>query len=158
MYLQLTWENVDLLAKTLKIDRTKSDEPIVLPLNADAMAALNIFRVRGDGTGRVVRNADGNTLTVTAHWFPEAVRTSGIKPFRWHDLRHTFASRLRQKGVDLATIAELLGHSPKSGFAMTKRYVHLSMSNLHQAVALISNSPTVARGPINAEQAVARIQ
>jgi site-specific recombinase XerD len=68
----------------------------------------------------------------------------GIAPFRWHDCRHPFASRLRQKGVDLATIAELLGHSPKSGFAMTKRYAHLAISNLHDAVSLISNSTPVA--------------
>jgi hypothetical protein len=35
-----------------------------------------------------------------------------------------------KRSVDLATVAELLGHSPKSGFAMTKRYVHLAISNL----------------------------
>lgn len=139
MYLNLNWENVDLLTKTLKIERTKNGEPITLPLNADAMKALNVFRVRGDGTGRVVRNASGETLNVTAHWFPHAVRASGIKPFRWHNLRHTFASRLRQRGVDLGTIAELLGHSPKSGFAMTKRYAHLSITNLHEAVSRIAN-------------------
>jgi hypothetical protein len=85
---------------------------------------------------------------VNAHWFPEAVRAAGIAPFRWHDCRHTFASRLRQRGVDLSTIAELLGHSPKSGFAMTKRYAHLAISNLHDAVSLLSNSTTVAPPPI----------
>lgn len=158
MYISLAWENVDLVAKTIKIPRTKNGEPIVLPLNADAVRALSIFRSRGNGTGRVVRNAAGETLTVNAHWFPEAVRTSGIKPFRWHDCRHTFASRLRQRGVDLATIAELLGHSPKSGFAMTKRYAHLSMGNLHTAVSLISNSTPVAPKPKEVDRQFATIQ
>ena len=149
MYIGLVGENVDLEAKTLTIPRAsmKDDERITLPLNPDAMRALSVFRSRGNGTGRVVRNAAGETLLVNAHWFPDAVRAAGIPRFRWHDCRHTFASRLRQKGVDLATIAELLGHSPKSGFALTKRYAHLAISNLHDAVSLISNSTTVAPAP-----------
>jgi integrase len=153
MYVGLTWENVDLVAKTLTIPRAdmKNDEGITLPLNPDALRALAIFRLRGNGTGRVVRNAAGETLLVNAHWFVDAVRAAGIPPFRWHDCRHTFASRLRQKGVDLATIAELLGHSPKSGFAMTKRYAHLAISNLHAAVSLICNSTTVAPDAKSAE-------
>jgi integrase len=160
MYIGLVWENVDLVAKTLTIPRAsmKNDERITLPLNPDAMRALALFRARGDGKGRVVRNAAGETLLVNAHWFPDAVRAAGIPPFRWHDCRHTFASRLRQKGVDLATIAELLGHSPKSGFAMTKRYAHLSIPNLHDAVSLISISTTVAPEPKTESQEFAYIQ
>jgi len=136
MYKDLVWENVDLMGRTLMIPRTKNDSPITVPLNQDALRALAIFRSRGDGTGRVVRNASGETLTVTAHWFPVAVRTAGIKNFRWHDLRHTYASRLRQTGTPLGNIAELLGHQQ---LEMTKRYAHLSISNLHEAVARIEN-------------------
>lgn len=150
MYLYLTWENVDLVARTLTIPRTKNGEPITLPLNADAMRALQIFRSRGDGTSRVVRNPRGETLNVTAHWFPDAVRASKIAPFRWHDCRHCFASKLRQAGVPLGNIAELLGHK---GLAMTKRYAHLSISNLHDAVSRIVNSTTVAPEPIREIQA-----
>jgi site-specific recombinase XerD len=49
-----------------------------------------------------------------------------MRDFRWHDLRHTFASRLRQAGVPLGNIAKLLGHKV---LAMTQRYAHLSISN-----------------------------
>jgi integrase len=110
MYIGLVWENVDLDAKSLTIPRAsmKNDERITLPLNPDALRALSVFRARGDGRGSVVRNAGGETLIVNADWFPDAVRAAGIPAFRWHDCRHTFSSRLRQKGVDLATIAELL--------------------------------------------------
>jgi integrase len=149
MYLYLTWENVDLAARTLTIPRTKNGDPITLPLNADAMRALQIFRSRGDGTGRVVRNPRGETLNVTAHWFPDAVRAAKIAPFRWHDSRHHFGSMLRQSGVPLGNIAELLGHK---GLAMTKRYAHLSISNLHEAVGRISRSTTVAPEPIRETQ------
>ena len=152
MYRDLVWENVDLQGRVAKIPRTnnrkrlsKNGDPIDVPLNDTALGALRIFRSRGDGTGRVVRNLAGETLNVNAHWFPSAVRAAGIKDFRWHDLRHTFASRLRQKGVPLGNIAELLGHK---GLAMTRRYAHLAISNLHEAVSRI-NSTTVAPEPIS---------
>jgi site-specific recombinase XerD len=57
--------------------------------------------------------------------------------FHWHDLRHTFATRLRRNGVPLEDIADLLGHR---GLAMTKRYAHTDMSRLRQAVRLLSTS------------------
>ncbi len=152
MYLHLVWENVDETNRTLTIPRTKNGEQITLPLNQDAMRALAVFRSRGDGTGRVVRNICGKTLSYNADWFAPAVRASGIKPFRWHDCRHTFASRLRQAGVPLGNIAELLGHK---GLAMTRRYAHLSISNLHEAVSRISNSTTVAPEPISEPAQVA---
>jgi len=144
MYKRLVWENVDRCERVADIPRSKNDEPVHIPLNTDAMRALQIFRSRGDGTGRIVRNALGETLNVNAHWFPDAVRTAGIKNFRWHDLRHTFASRLRQSGTPLGNIAELLGHK---GLAMTRRYAHLSISNLHEAVSRIATDTTVAPEP-----------
>ena len=136
MYVDLVWENVDLKARVAKIPRTKNDDAMYFPLNEDAMRALMVFRGRGDGTGRVVRNAAGETLNVNAHWFVGAIRQAKIPNFRWHDLRHTYASRLRQNGVPLGNIAELLGHK---GLKMTRRYAHLAMSDLHEAVSRIQN-------------------
>jgi integrase len=68
-------------------------------------------------------------MDVQRHQFFEA---AGIKDFRWHDCRHTFASRLRQSGTPLGNIAELLGHKT---LAMSRRYAHLSIANLHEAVS-----------------------
>jgi site-specific recombinase XerD len=142
MYERLIWENVDLVEKVATIPRSKNGEAVHIALNADAVRALMIFRSRSDGTGRVVRNEAGEPLKYNNFWFVPAVRAAGIKNFRWHDLRHCFASKLRQRGVPLGNIAELLGHK---GLSMTRRYAHLSISNLHQAVALLeSNSTTVA--------------
>ena len=128
------WENVDLEARTLTIPRTKNGESIRLALNSDAMRALPIFRPRGDGSGRVVRTISGVPLSYNKDWFVPAVRRASIQNFRWHDCRHTFASRLRQNGISLGDIAELLGHK---GLAMTKRYAHLAMANPHEAVSRI---------------------
>src|SRR5215472_825820 len=157
MYVALAWQNVDLGERVAIIPETKNGEQVVVPLNDAALRALAIFRSRGDGTGRVVRNAAGEPVHTNGHWFRPVVRAAGIKDFRWHDLRHTYASRLRQTGTPLGNIAELLGHR---GLAMTKRYAHLSISNLHEAVAKIAstNSTTVAPEPISQPLATERIQ
>jgi integrase len=59
----------------------------------------------------------GEVLSYNGHWFPLAVRAAGIKNFRWHDLRHCYASRLRQAGVPLGNVAELVGHKGSQGRA-----------------------------------------
>ena len=61
---------------------------------------------------------------------------AGILNFHWHDLRHTFASRLAMAGVPLRTIGELLGHKTP---AMTMRYAHLAPAHLRDAVECLVN-------------------
>jgi site-specific recombinase XerD len=119
------------------------------------MGALQTFRERGDGTGRFVRNAAGETLTVNAHWFPDAVRAADVKGVRWHDCRHTFASHLRQSGTSLGDIAEMLGHKT---LAMSGRYAHLSIANLHTAVSRIATGTTIASGHIAEPLEIAYVQ
>lgn len=150
LYQRLVWENVNLSLRVATIPKSKNDEPVHIPLNPSAIRALLVFKTRRDGTGRVVRNLDGETLKVNAHWFPAAIRAAGIKDFRWHDLRHTYASRLRQCGVPLGHIAELMGHK---GLSMTRRYAHLSMANLHEAVSRISTDTPIAPEPVHETQA-----
>jgi integrase len=156
MYEELMWENIDLVGKVATITRTKNGERVHIPLNNDAIKALMVFRSRGDGTGLVVRRPSGAPLKYNNFWFVPAVRAAGIKHFRWHDNRHTFASRLRQRGIPLGNIAELLGHK---GLAMTQRYAHLAISNLHDAVArLESNSTQIAPGAATQEAPLEWVQ
>jgi integrase len=90
MYFHSTWENVDMKGRVAIIPKTKNGEKVVVPLNDVAVRALQVFRLRGNGIGRVVRNLAGETLNVNAHWFVPAVRAAGIENFTWHDLRHCY--------------------------------------------------------------------
>jgi len=64
-------------------------------------------------------------------WFETAVKKANFGPFVWHDLRHCFASLLVMAGVDLRTVAELLGHRT---LQMVMRYAHLAPGHVRQAV------------------------
>ncbi len=72
----------------------------------------------------------GYLSNLSRGWYP-GLREAGIKDLRFHDLRHTFASRLVMAGVDLYTVKELLGHKTTQ---MTSRYAHLSPGHQRQAV------------------------
>ena len=65
--------------------------------------------------------------------FRTAVKNAGIEDYRFHDLRHTFASQLIMKGGDLKDVQELLGHK-----TMTLRYAHLSQHHKKKAVNLFN--------------------
>jgi site-specific recombinase XerD len=80
-----------------------------------------------------------NRLKNRRHSFDEAE----IKNFRWHDLRHTFASGLRMKGAPLEDIADLLGHK---SLTMTRRYAHLGPNKLHAVVSLLGTNDTGQNG------------
>jgi site-specific recombinase XerD len=67
--------------------------------------------------------------------YREAVVDSGIEWATWHDLRHTFASRLAMQGVPLTTIAALLRHSTTN---LVKRYAHLSPTYLKASIEEVS--------------------
>ena len=62
------------------------------------------------------------------------MRKAGLVDFTFNDLRHTFASRLLMRGVDLPTVKELLGHKT---IAMTLRYTHLSNDHKQRAVSTL---------------------
>lgn len=136
----LTWDMVDWKSRELHIPRTKNEEPLHVPLNDAAIGALKAAFECGDGSGRVFKSSKtGEPLENGRHWFDDAVVEAKLKNFHWHDLRHTFASRLRMKGAPLEDIADLLGHK---SLTMTRRYAHLGPNKLHAVVSLLNATDT----------------
>jgi integrase len=66
--------------------------------------------------------------------FRLAATKAALSDFRFHDLRHTFATRLAQAGVDLYKVQRLLGHKTA---AMTQRYAHHSPESLREGVLIL---------------------
>ncbi len=128
----LRWEQIVNGVLYLDGDVTKNSEPRAVPLNAEALAALEAQRRRGQLTSvYVFPSPSGGPYKDIKDPFKGALRRAGIKNFRFHDLRHTFASHLAMAGVPLQTIAQLLGHK---SLTMTLRYAHLSPGHLQEAV------------------------
>ena len=69
------------------------------------------------------------------HGFASACQDAKVDDFHFHDLRHTFGTRLGEKGVDAFTIAQLMGHAD---LRMTARYTHATNKNLRRAVQSLS--------------------
>lgn len=134
----LEWQDVDLACCLLLIRRGKNGEARYARLNSVALAAVRELRKRSDGTGRVIRNLAGEPLCGPRYWFEKAVEEAKIQDFHWHDLRHTFASRLAMAGVGIRAIQDALGHK---SIAMTVRYSHLAPDFLLDVVEKLVPKP-----------------
>jgi integrase len=132
----LRWPDVDLVRAQLTVrgDGAKSGQTRHVPLNGEALDVLTRWRAATDANGYVFPGRDGNDdqmNDVKTAWTP-ILKAAKIADFRFHDLRHTFASKLVMAGVDLNTVRELLGHSD---IKMTLRYAHLAPEHKAAAVA-----------------------
>ena len=133
----LQWEHVNLAGKLLTITagNAKSRKARHLPLNTEALDVLTRWQRQGEGAGLVFPSAGGGRMdNINTSW-GGIVADAKLADFRFHDLRHTFASKLVMAGVDLNTVRELLGHAD---IAMTLRYAHLAPDKLAEAVAKLA--------------------
>jgi integrase len=131
----LKWADVDLVSAylTVRAEDAKSGVSRILPLNAEATKVLRGWRPINAAPGdHVFLGEDGAALTDIKKAWSALLEDAAITGFRFHDLRHTFASRLVMAGVDLNTVRELLGHSD---IKMTLRYAHLAPEHKAAAVA-----------------------
>ena len=136
----LTWPQVDLKRRTAWVhpDQAKARKAIPVPLSANAVIVLReqigkhlecVFTYRGKPVKEV------NTKAWRA-----ALKRAGIEDFRWHDLRHTWASWHVQAGTPLHVLQELGGwESPE----MVRRYAHFSSEHLVEHVDRMSSRMTV---------------
>lgn len=129
--LSLTWADIDLDARmlTVRAENSKSGRQRHVPLNTEAHAVLAQWANQTHAPGRVF-----GVASVKKAWGALLARAS-IDDFRFHDLRHHFASKLVRAATDLNVVRELLGHST---IAMTLRYAHLCPGTLAAAVAKLA--------------------
>lgn len=136
---RLRWQDVNLRAGILTIPLSKHGTSRHIPINSVAEKALTILSHRRTASGYVCGGSEVREGRDWERWFEECAGAAKIVDFRWHDLRHTFASRLAMAGVSLRTLAELLGHRT---LAMVMRYAHLAPAHLREAVERIAEAPT----------------
>jgi integrase len=127
----LQWSDVSLTRKTITLHRTKAGKTRHIPLNAVALAAFKELQASGHPHGPVFLNTEGQPLRSSRDWFEPAVEKAELRDFTWHCNRHTFASRLVMAGVDIRTVAALMGHGT---IQMTMRYAHLAPEHTQSAV------------------------
>jgi integrase len=130
--LSLRWANVDFRHQLIKVEAayTKTHEARSVPMTETLTATLKSLKMVGLSDSTVLVFGYRN-VTKT---FARAVKRAGIGDFTFHDLRHTFASRLVMAGVDLATVKELMGHKH---ITMTLRYTHLAPGHKRSAIAAL---------------------
>src|SRR5712691_3805127 len=119
--LSLTWSNVDFRHSLITVGAAyaKNGEARSVPMTAVLTETLKASRINAAPAAPVFLTREGQPYRDISTAFDTAVRRAGIMDFTFHDLRHTFASRLVVGGVDLTTVKELMGHKH---IAMTLRY------------------------------------
>ena len=134
----LKWEDINFRTKILTVEgeTAKSGDTRHIPLNPEALGILKKWKVQNKKQARVFYGKKGTRLDNIKTAWRGMISDAKIKNFRFHDLRHTFASKLVMKGVPLNTVRELLGHSD---LKTTLRYAHLAPDHKADAVLLLNS-------------------
>ena len=135
--LGIEWSHVDLFRKTATVMRSKNGERRTIPLNQSALEVLKSkAKVRHIMSSYVFTSKIGTRIDQAnlLKAFYKTLEKAKIENFRFHDLRHTFATRLVQAGIDLYKVAKLLGHKD---IRMTQRYSHHYPESLRDGVEVL---------------------
>ena len=141
---RLTWADADFYTGTLHVRESKSGEGRRIPMNRIVRDTLRAVRREQIQQAREQKDGDREILSPLLiyapqggflrnfgrDWYP-ALKKAGVSDFRWHDTRHTAASRLVMAGVDLYTVKEIPAHKT---LTMTARYSHLSPGHQRQTL------------------------
>jgi integrase len=157
--LGLKWNDVDLANSNIHVRHTKSGKMRVLPMHPEISELLTTMIERRKGE-HIFSEADGSRFKhfgMVRTSFVIAVKNSGLGDLTFHDLRHNFATELIQRGADLRTVQEYLGHS---SLVMVQRYTHVTEGIRRSTIQLLGrenlqtslqNSPTL---PLRSESEV----
>ena len=131
--LNLEWLDIDMEDRVITVLQGKTGYPKVIPMT-ERVYGLLCSEVERAGLVFPTSNSTPFSASNMLRSFRIACNKSGISGLRFHDLRHTYASRLVRAGVDIYTVGKLLGHrSPLT----TSRYAHHSLDSLRSATKLL---------------------
>lgn len=136
--LHLEWKDIDFKIKTLTVAgfKAKSRRTRHIPLNSEPFAVMDAWHKQTNSDELVFPSSDNKPFNNVNKSWANLTKAEGIKNFRWHDMRHHFASSLVMVGVDLNTVRELLGHS---NIEMKLRYAHLAPEHKARAAEMLCN-------------------
>src|SRR5262249_7369014 len=132
----------------LRLEQTKSGKRREIPMNTAVDQAFSALGPQREGLVFRKRDSRRTWLNIRTG-FEGAVRDAQIEDFRFHDLRHTFASHFMMSTGDLVALQKILGHAT---LAMTMRYAHLAPAHLRKAMdafhlgAWRAHGATIERG------------
>jgi len=135
-FINLNWEDVNFDENSINIKNSKSRKNRVVYFNSNLRELLSLYRkLSGKYISALIRGARGKRITkcslqnMISRIFKES--KTYRKNLTLHSLRHTYAERLRRKGIDLPTISKLLGHSRLD---TTDIYLHVNKDDFKMAV------------------------
>jgi integrase len=134
--LKLEWSEINLERGHMWVNgkQSKNREPIAVPLNREALAILH--RQLGKHPARVFTYFGKPIANANTRAWKNALKRAGIEDFRWHDLRHTWASWHRMQGTPTHELQQLGGWKTS---AMVERYAHLASDHLATAAARLDS-------------------
>src|SRR5437016_2539097 len=156
--LNLLWEKVDFQRNVIYVPNSKTGKDYSVPMNEDVRNTLLQLRNQSNPAEYVFVNPETNKpYTDVKRSFGTACRFVGIRGLHWHDLRHTFGTRLAEAGCSEATIASLMGHSDPQ---TTRRYTHATDRAKRAAVEAVrilrpAHLPQICHNARTAAQAAA---
>ena len=142
--LSLKWDNVDLGKRLITVPAkiSKNGKERDIPINDDLFVGLRKLRMRNNSYKHVflfydkcIKNWRPIKIIKTA--FRDACKRSGIENLRFHDLRHTAASRMLERGADLVSVQHVLGHK---NIRTTQIYLHTTPEQMRNAVQKLNKN------------------
>ena len=140
----LCWSDIDFDRRVITLRDTKNGSSRTVPMIDDVSNAFKqLKKLSLERKDRAIDRPNAAPDDVVfgiadnKKWWEAALKEAKIKAFRWHDLRHTFCSRLAQAGVSLKVIQEAAGHKT---IQMTARYAHMDHTTLQNAMSVLNRS------------------
>ena len=132
----LKWENIDFKYGFIELLETKSGKARKIPISDKLKNIFNNLQTKIESEYVFINPETGKPYRDIHKKFHIILEEAGIKNFRFHDLRHTVATRLVEKGIDLVVVKEILGHS---SIETTMRYAHAVPERKLKAIEILNS-------------------